>query len=155
MSNVSADSRSAAEQEQAFLDGIEDMTELMDKSAADMTDTSDFIQVEASRFEEKLPEPVEPSKEEKDKPPLDKKWSRSPSVRNQMQQHPQTVRYANPETKILNLSKSEELKEWNRIQQGCASIEAPSLAITEVEKQQHDGSWTVYVTYSEVHYMEL
>ena len=60
-----------------------------------------------------------------------------------------------PETKILNLGNSDDLKEFNQLQRAAADPEAPKLAITEMEKQSHEGSWTVYVTFRKVEYMQL
>ena len=146
----------AREQEQAFLTAAD---ELFEKSAAAAApeDAAQFTQVEESRFEDRAPEPPEPTQEEEKTivPTSSSKWLGRPSVRTQMQEYAQTVRLVNPETMLLNLAVPDELKEFNRIQRASSDQEAPTLAITEIEKQKYEGTWTVLLTFCEVQYMQL
>lgn len=126
---------------------------LFEKSAATNYSVDEFIKVEESRFEDRPVLVEEPT----DLPAStsDASWGSRPTVRRQMQEHPHTVRLVNPETKVLNLADPAALKEFNRIQRCSSDLEAPTLAITELEKQQHEGTWSVFVTFCEVQYMQL
>lgn len=128
---------------------------IKDFENSSLTDAPALMEQTPYVLEERLQS--EDIKESAEKPVTSSKtrWLPTPSVRNQMVEHPLTVRYANPETKVLSLSKPEDLREFNRIQKASSDIEAPTLSITELEKQQHAGSWTVLITFYEVQYTQL
>ena len=149
--------KTASQQEADLLENAE---EIMEKSAAVDGDAAvpamvEFTPSEPDRFEERPEVSPDEEEEEEEAPTTRAKWGDAPSVRNQMLDHPSTVRLADPETKILDLSKPADLKEYNRIQKAASDEEAPTLAITEVERQQTDGSWTALITFHQVQYQQL
>lgn len=143
-------SSTAAEAEAKFL---EQAAEVFEKSASAAPAPSEFIADDASRFEEKKPE--EEEQEEIQATTTKTKWGSSPSMRNQMVEHPDSIRFSDPETKILRLSDTKDLEEWNRIQREEARHESPTLVVTEKEKIAHEGSWVIYVTVCNIEYAQF
>ena len=128
--------------------------ELFEKSASVLSvdDQEKFVKVDADRFEDRPPAgpddkdaAKDAAKDDDETParPTDTRWGSRPSIRGQMAEQPATVRLANPETKILSLSKPADLAEYNRIQKAAADPEAPTLAISALDKQPYEGSWVV------------
>lgn len=144
---------SQAEQEEQFLAQADDFLE---KSAAvaEAMDEKEFVTVEPSRMEDRI-EPTPDEEEDEEPAPHAGEWRTTPSVKDQAERYPESVKLADPETKILDLSKEEDLKEFNRIQKAAGNTSAPTLAITDLEKQQVNGSWTVFVTFNKVLYHTL
>jgi hypothetical protein len=149
---------SAAEQE---LELLEHADELFEKSAASVAEETDYVRVEESRFEDRPP--VAPDDEDEDENEKEERrrssssmiWGAKPTLRNQLQEQPRTVRFVDPETKMLDLSKAADLKEYNRIQRAAADLESPTLAVQEIDKQKHEGTWVVLITFCTVQYMQL
>ena len=136
--------------------------ELFEKSASVLSvdDQEKFVKVDADRFEDRPPagpDDKDAAKDDDETParPTDTRWGSRPSIRGQMGEQPATVRLANPETKILSLSKPADLAEYNRIQKAAADPEAPTLAISALDKQPYEGSWVVLITFQEVQYMQF
>ena len=137
--------------------------ELFEKSASVLSaeDQDKFVKVDAGRFEDRPPvgpDDKDATKDDDDETPArptDTRWGSRPSIRGQMAEQPATVRLANPETKILSLSKPADLAEYNRIQKAAADPEAPTLAISALDKQPYEGSWVVLITFQEVQYMQF
>jgi hypothetical protein len=158
MSKGSSAPLSAAEQELALLDHAD---ELFEKSAALVADEKEYVRVESSRFEERpvvAPDDADEDEEEKEEQRRSSSsmiWGDRPTMRNQLQEQPRTVRFVDPETKMLDLSKAAELKEYNRIQRAASDLESPTLAVQEVDKQKHEGTWIVLITFCKVQYMQL
>ena len=135
---------------------------MLTKSAAEVDTQVPPAATDDSRFEERVtaePPPDDPDNgddaEDKPKRGSSTKWGTRPSVRNQAIDRPETVRFINPTTKVLRLSEAEHLTEYNRIQRFASDAEMPTLAITEVEKQAHNGTWHVLITFCEIQYMQL
>ena len=149
--------RTAADEEAALLDAAD---EIMEKSAATavaggeaaVPARREFIADDPDRFEDR-PEPSPDEEEEEEKAPVNTEWMDSPSVRNQAELHPDTVRMADPETKVFDISDAEQLKEFNTIQKGVAHPTAPTHAITEIDKETIKGSWVV--TFYRIQYQKL
>ena len=112
--------------------------ELFEKSASVLSvdDQEKFVKVDADRFEDRPPAGPDDKDAAKDAAkddddetparPTDTRWGSRPSIRGQMAEQPATVRLANPETKILSLSKPADLAEYNRIQKAAASSRWPN-----------------------------
>lgn len=141
----------AAQREQLLLDSADD---IMEKAASAAPAMADFIKDESSRMEDR-PE-VAPDEEVEEVAPTSRaQWGTSPSVRNQLTERPDTVRWVEPETKVLDLSDDLQLAEYNRIQQAAAHTTSPTLAISDCERQTHNGGWTALVTFYKVQYQQL
>ncbi len=144
--------------EEALLAGIDD---ILEKSAAVSDEeavrtAAAFTADDPDRFEARPASPDEPEEAEEDAEE-DKinsgEWSAQPSVRRQMAKHPTTVRMAEPTTKVFDLRKEQDLAAYNLIQRGAGDVEAPTHAITEVDKTTIPGSWIV--TFYRMQYLKL
>jgi hypothetical protein len=155
---------SQAEQEAELLGRVEEL--MMTKSAAEVDTQVPPVVTDDSRFEarESVEQPPEGPDNDADAAEgvtgeptraSSTKWGTRPSVRNQALERPETVRFINPTTKVLRFSDADHLTEYNRIQRAASDAEAPTLAITEVEKQPHNGTWHVLITFCEIQYMQL
>ena len=109
----------------------------------------------AVRVEAAAPTP-EPE-ERRPRPPADPnvEWSAEPSMPEQMQRHPASVRMGAPFTAILNLSKTEDLAELNRVQALCHEPRGARAVITEKERQFYEGAWHVILTYAPIQYQKI
>jgi hypothetical protein len=142
--------------ESRLLDGLDEMM----KSAVTQEDTG-FVDVEPARFEARVevtkeddePEP-EPEPESQHETSSRGTWLNRPSVRNQAINHPDTVRMVNPVTRLIDPQDENQLAEFNRIQME-SSKEAPTLAITTLDRQFFEGKWFIFMTYSTVEYLKL
>jgi len=159
MSDAKTKRLTPAEQEAALMLNAE---ELFEKSASVLSaeDQEKFVKVDADRFEDRPPagpDDKDATKDDDETParPTDTRWGSKPSIREQMTEKPSSVRLVNPETKILTLSKPADLAEYNRLLKASADPEAPTLAISVLEKQPYEGSWVVFITYQEVQYMQF
>lgn len=134
--------------------------DLMEKAAALMgadapAELFDAPPPADARFEDRVAEVPEADDDEDMPPKRVIEWSRTPSVRDQETRYPGTTRHVEPETKVLDLSKPKELEEFNRIQRANFNPDNPTLAIIELDRQPHNGSWAVFVTYCQVQYQKL
>ena len=141
------------EDKEALLDAQLAGGDYLEKSAADAPPKAQFVDVEPERLKIR-PEPAPEEPEEEEKLPENSIWGDRPTVRNQVDLYPDSVRFVDPETKILDLSKAEDLIEFNRILKASDDHEAATLRMTDVERQFHEGSWSVFVTYHKVQYLQ-
>lgn len=81
-------------------------------------------------------------------------WSEEPSTEQQMLTDIDTVRLVKPQADVLRLSNPEELKKWNDILTK-ADGGAPSIVITESERNFYEGSYVIYVSFSRVEYKKI
>jgi hypothetical protein len=140
--------------EEQLLAGAED---LLEKSAS-APGKDEFLDDEDDRFESRVVVQSAAADEEEaeaEEEARTAEWGPQPTVRDQFLRHPDSVRLADPETKVLNLSDKAQLDEFNRIQRASSDPEKPTLSIVELEKQPFQGSWTVLVTFSKVQYRRL
>jgi hypothetical protein len=138
-----------------WLDFAEDFLE---KSAGDISVT-DLLEADSDRLEDRNEAEIEVDADKADTQ-ITKEleagaWRSAPSVRNQAVKYPDTIRLADPETKILNLSDTAQLAEYNRIQKASADQDTRTLAITELDRQIFEGSWVVFITFFKVQYREI
>lgn len=82
-------------------------------------------------------------------------WATTPSVKDQVNRYPDSIRMIDPETKVLDLSNPAHLAEYNRLQRESADLTKRKLAITELERQAVNGTWVALVTYYRVEYQVL
>lgn len=139
-----------------LLKQAEDLTAVQARTVADqfMAPTSDD-----SRFEDKRPDPPEEEEEAEEAGEQvgasNARWGNAPSVRNQIINHPDTVRMVEPQSAVIDPSIPDQLTELNRIQKESSREEDPKLAITEYERKFHDGKWSVFLTYSKIQYRQI
>lgn len=111
---------------------------------------------EEARFEERRTEETAEAEEEKVAPTSSSDtWLPQPSIKDQVFRYPESVRTVDPETKMFDLSKAEDIKKFNEIQKAASDPEAPTMAILEKDKQACEGSWTLLVTYAKVEYTKM
>lgn len=142
------------DQEDQMFDALPD---LLEKSANESPKAEDFAPDDPSRLEE--PPPVEEVKaaqeeDEEEDPHIDSQWGPRPTIKDQISRQPDSVRAEDPRTQVFDLSKAEDLDEYNRIQKAAAG-ESPTLSITEQERQHYEGNWSVFVTYYTLVYAQL
>ena len=146
--------RTAADEEAALLDAAD---AIMEKSAATVDSTvparRDFVPDDADRLEERVTPPPSPDEEEEEEEYSSTVWGDKPSVRDQAIKHPSTVRMTDPETKVFKIADETQLREFNRIQKGTADPEAPTYAISEIDKSTIPGSWVV--TFYKILYQKI
>lgn len=147
---------SQLEQERKFLSGLDSVLE-KSASVSDIPSPDDFVTVEASRFDPKT-EPVESAPDDVAKAGREPdaedngEWRDKPFTRDHMIRYPHTTRLTDPETRIFDLSDPEQLDAYNKLQKASHDTGAPTLMITEMETQKHNGSWTALVTWKKVQY---
>jgi hypothetical protein len=123
-----------------------------------------------ARLEEKL----SPPKEEEEEEQLDEeeqeqarysrrqpvaalgRWGPKPSVKDQREQHPDSVRVRDSHTEVLALAPgSKDLERWNEIEKLIYDLEAPSYVLTQYERVFHEGAWHLFVTLARLEYQQL
>lgn len=116
---------------------------------------ADFDKVEASRLSDR-PAPRDSAALDDDAVvPISKGWSKIPSIRDQHLKMPDTVKHGAPTTLPLNLSVPEDLETLNELQAKANDEKGPSVAISEMDRKFYEGSWYVYLTFSEILYQKL
>lgn len=141
---------------------MRDAVVLLEKSASEEDAIlQDSVVVEADRFEERSETPeAEEDTSDEDGDELERRlasrgWSSSPSVKDQAERFPESVRLVDPETKILDLSNPTQLAEYNRLQKESSDVNKRKIAIAELERQQANGTWQALVTFYRVEYRTL
>jgi hypothetical protein len=121
---------------------------------------AEFSPTEDGRFHER--ERIEDSKESQEaqakrakKKRDHAKWGDAPSMRDQITKMPDTVRLVAPVTKVLNLSKPEDLAELNKLKALERADGGPTIVITEYERKFHEGVWWVFITHERIQYQQL
>ena len=102
------------------------------------------------------PEGDEPQQELR--PPKDPNvvWQGVPSVPDQLQKFPHTVRTGPHIDAVFNLSVKAELSEFNRIQgQATDQVNGLTTVIHHLTKEFHQGQFFALVTYSHLFYQKL
>ena len=78
-----------------------------------------------------------------------------PSIPNQILKYPDTVRRTKTSAEVLNLSDVSDLAKWNRLLESTGNENGPTVEILDHERKFHEGSWYVYVSYSNLQYQKL
>lgn len=154
------DRPSPDEQERAMQELL-NSDEILTKAASAAPAVEEFQSVEAgSRLEDRVdPKPTEPeatADEDYSEPASpDAAWQNKPSIKDQVQRYPDSVRTAEPVTVLLDMAKEEDIKILNDIQKAAADPEAPTKIILEKDVQKHKGSWTILLTHAKVEYLKM
>lgn len=100
---------------------------------------------------------AEPAEEEPPKQDANSKWSRKPSVKQQMARHPQTVRFGPKQTVVLTLTSKEGDAGTARLNelQKEAHGDAPQIIIGAVSMDFYQGAYTARITYQEIEYQQI
>lgn len=111
------------------------------------------------RYTDKVEEDVvEEDSEQELRPPKDPNvvWQSVPSVPDQMQKLPNTVRTGPHIDAVFNLSIKAELNEFNRIQgQATDQVHGLTTVLHHLTKEFHQGQFFALVTYSHLFYQKL
>ena len=92
------------------------------------------------------------------RPPKDPnvQWLNYPSIPDQMQRMPSTVRPGARVDAVFNLSNKDELLEFNKIQAEASNhVDGLTCVIHDLDKQFHQGQFFALVTYSKLFYQKL
>lgn len=92
------------------------------------------------------------------RPPKDPNvvWLNYPSIPEQMQRFPHTVRPGARIDAVFNLSNKEELATFNRIQAEASNhVDGLTSVIHNLDKQFHQGQFFALVTYSKLFYQKM
>ncbi len=87
-------------------------------------------------------------------PRIDSGWAATPSISSQAMRAPDTVRLAGLQSAVLNLSEPADLKRWNDIL-ACTEGDSASMMITESERNFHNGTYVLFVTYGRLEYKRI
>jgi len=110
---------------------------------------SDKVQVEEDD-EQELERPVRPPKDP------NVTWLNGPSIPDQMQRLPNTVRPGPRIDAVFNLSNKDELMEFNKIQAEASNhVDGLTSIIHDLDKQFHQGQFFALITYSKLFYQKL
>ena len=82
-------------------------------------------------------------------------WLGQPSVTDQANRFPTTVKYSELTTEVLDLGEAKDLARLNIIQSGSHPDNGPTLAIAESERQFYNGRWFMYITYAKISYQKI
>lgn len=154
---MSSIAKGRKDQEVDFLAEVDEI----EKSASISVDTefTDDADDEASNMdrmvakdEEESPDPK--SEEDLEIPTAENRWQSKPSVPDQFIKHNETIRGVNPTTVVLDLREPGDLDKLNEIQNRTVG-DNPTAAIMVMERQQFEGSWSVYLTYETIEYQKL
>jgi hypothetical protein len=119
----------------------------------------DLLASRDERFSEKALDVEEEEQEERQvRPPKDPNvvWLNYPSVPEQMQRFPHTVRPGPRVDAVFNLSDKEELATFNRIQAEASNhVDGFTSVIHDLDKQFHQGQFFALVTYSKLFYQKM
>ena len=147
--------------EQALMQRVQDLAEGKGPKAPEI---SEFLEDDADRFESRLDETAEARERRAEREaeqeagtrgdPMNQ-WGSAPSVRDQIGEHPSTVRMVEPVSLVLDPQDEGDLKKLNDIQRKAADPDSPQVAITDYERKFHDGRWSVFLTYAKIQYQKL
>lgn len=92
------------------------------------------------------------------RPPRDPNviWQQFPSIPDQLQKMPQTVRTGPQIDAVFNLSIKSELAEFNLLQgQATNHVDGQTVVIHHLTKEFHQGQFYALITYSKLFYQKL
>lgn len=120
----------------------------------------DLLSSRTERFSDKNEgvEEAEDQEERQVRPPKDPNvvWLNYPSIPEQMQRFPHTVRPGARIDAVFNLSDKEELATFNRIQAEASNhVDGLTSVIHDLDKQFHQGQFFALVTYSKLFYQKM
>jgi hypothetical protein len=134
---------------EAFVDAA---TVFSDASVGDASDSNRFADREAAisaRLVDKEEEYVESLAA------ADAEWLEQPSVADQLNRFPSSVRLGPPETEVLNLSDKADLARLNAIQKASHTFKFATSVITHQDTQFYNGAWHTLVTHHKILYQKL
>ena len=152
------DPPTAPEQEEAEAEMIKAAAEVFaNDSAEGNIPEEEFTDIDLSglRMAEK-PVEEEVDEEQDDEAPTDEGiWGSKPSVSNQAVRYPESVRMGELTSYVLDLSKPKDLETYNEFQREASDLTAPSLTITQNDRQFYEGKWCVFLTTAVIQYQQI
>lgn len=109
------------------------------------------------QFADRLSDRPAPKTSAEDEPKpeaVNRRWGAKPSVANQLQRMPDTVRPGCVCTMPYNLSNDEELAAMHKLQASSCG-ETPTVIIYETKKKFYKGVWHCCITYADLEYAQL
>lgn len=157
-----SDAENKAEAENAQVGLSEEDAEKLRSITVEADDFDDYGAVAPSRLSERAGEPDSAADESEDTEADDdekstgphQRWLDRPSVADQFNRVPSSIRFEPPVTETLRLGDAAQLKRLNEIQHQAYEIN-PRCQIRDMERVFHDGDWYVCLTYAKILYQKL
>lgn len=131
----------------------------MSKAITSEADFGEFDEVGNDRLSEKVTVTAPDADDDSDyiQPPrqLAQTWDEKPSIANQISRAPDSFKFGNTVTVVLNLSIVGDLETLNAIQAQADDWNGPFVVINELTKHFHEGAWFALLRYTKIFYQKL